>query len=46
VDGVIDDALVAISESSNVKSLVADKKEAEYKTKFLKIYTREDLVTV
>jgi DNA primase len=45
VDSDIDEDLVAIAEKNNVKVLVGNKMEKEYKTKFLNIYTKNDLVT-
>ena len=44
IDGVIDDDIVNIAESTKIKTIVANKTKKDYKTKFLKIYTKEDLV--
>lgn len=44
IDGIIDENIVAIAEACGIKRLVADKKESDFKTRILKIYTREDLV--
>lgn len=45
VDAKIDEDLVAIAEDKKIKYLVGKDKEEEFKTKFLKIYTKDDLVT-
>lgn len=42
VDSVINEDIVNVSESFNVKHLVGNSKDKSYKTKFLKIYTKDD----
>jgi len=44
VDGEINEELVNIAESSSVKYLVGNKMDKEYKTRLLKIYTKDNLV--
>jgi len=44
VDGKINEDLVNIAETCGVKYLVGDKTDKEYKTKFLKIYTKDTLI--
>jgi DNA primase len=43
LDGAIDDKIVRTAETCNVKFLIGNKTEKEYKTKILKIYTKTDL---
>ena len=43
VDGEITEELVAVSEALNVKTLVGEKTDKEYKTRNLVIYTKSDL---
>ncbi|MFQ6118470.1 MAG: DNA primase DnaG [Methanosarcinales archaeon] len=43
LDGVVNDDIVRTAEAHGIKFLIADKSEKDYKTKFLTIYTKEDL---
>jgi len=43
IDSTINEEIINIAESCNIHNLVANKKDSEYKTKNLKIYTKEDL---
>lgn len=44
LDGTINDDIVRIAEASDVEFLVGKKTQRSYKTKFLTIYTKSDLV--
>jgi len=44
LDGSINDSIVAVAEASNVEFLIGKKTQRNYKTKFLTIYTKSDLV--
>jgi DNA primase len=43
IDGTINDDIVDVAESQNISFLIANDSEKKYKTKFLTIYTKEDL---
>ncbi|MBL7169770.1 MAG: DNA primase [Candidatus Aenigmarchaeota archaeon] len=43
-DGDIDEDLVHVAETCNVKYLIGNKKDAEYKTRLLTIYTKDNLI--
>jgi DNA primase len=43
VDGVIDEDIIRVAETQNVKYLVGGKPEKKYRTKALTIYTKEEL---
>ena len=43
LDGTINNEIVRIAEIHNISFLIANKTEKDYKTKFLRIYTKEDL---
>ncbi|NCO97255.1 MAG: hypothetical protein COY38_04970 [Candidatus Aenigmarchaeota archaeon CG_4_10_14_0_8_um_filter_37_24] len=44
LDGEINETIVNVSEVVGIKYLIGNKKDSDYKTKHLRIYTREDLV--
>jgi len=43
LDGTINNEIVRIAEIHNISFLIANKTEKDYKTKFVKIYTKKDL---
>lgn len=43
IDGTIDDEIVRVAETQGISYLIGGKSEKNYKTKFLTIYTKEEL---